>query len=106
MQEGSDWAPGDSYIGDIKDGTTIGFRYFDCRGVRGIRIKTRAYMQGVFEIRLAWDGDVLGSIPVSNSNIWVQGEAEISIPDGVQSLYLTYRGTGTLVQLKSFEFVV
>lgn len=106
MQEGSDWVPGDSYIGNIKDGTTMGFRYFDCRGVRGIRIKTRAYMQGAFEISLAWDGDVLGSIPVSNSNIWVQGEVEISIPDGVQSLYLTYRGTGTLVQLKSFEFVV
>lgn len=106
MQDGSDRDPGDSYIGDIRDGTIIGFKYFDCRGVRGIRIKTRAYMQGIFEIKLAWDGDVLAGIPVSNSNIWVQGEAEISIPDGVQSLYLTYRGTGNQVQLKSFEFIV
>lgn len=106
MQDGCDNAPGDSYIGDIRDGTTAGFRYFDCKGVRGLRIRTRAYMQGVFEVRLAWDGETLARIAVRNSNVWLESTAEVSIPDGIQSLYFTYRGTGEHIQMRSFAFIV
>ncbi len=104
MQDGSDLDPGESYIGDIRDGTTIGFRYFDCRGVQGIRIRTRAYMDSVFEIRTAC-GEVLAKIQVRNSNVWAAGEAGARVPDGVQSLYFTYRGTGEHIQMRSFEFL-
>ena len=106
MQDGSDRDPGDSYIGDIRDGTTAGFRYFDCRGVRGLRIWTRAYMHGVFEVKLAWDGEVLARIPVRNSNVWLESTAEVRIPDGIHALYFTYRGSGDHIQLKSFAFLV
>jgi len=106
MQDGSDHDSGDSYIGNIRDGTVIGFRYFSCRGVRGLRIRTRAYMDGMFEIRTAWDGDALAAIPVRNSNIWAEGTAHVRFPDGIQPLYLTYRGTGDHIQLKSIEFIL
>ncbi|HSK68218.1 MAG TPA: family 43 glycosylhydrolase [Candidatus Limnocylindria bacterium] len=105
MQDGSDRDPGESYIGDIRDGTTAGFKHFDCRGVRGVRIRTRAYMDGVFEVKTSWDGEALARIPVRNSNVWAAGEADVRIPDGTHSLYLTYRGTGEHIQLRSLEFL-
>ncbi|MFW5982273.1 MAG: alpha-N-arabinofuranosidase, partial [Halanaerobiaceae bacterium] len=43
----------------------------------------------------SWDGKVLGEIPVEFSNIWKEYSADIAIPDGVQSLYFTYKGDGS-----------
>lgn len=94
-QDGSDSEESVGYIANMRDGATAGFKYFDCRGVRRVRIKTRGYCVGFFEIRTAWDGPVLGTIAVGNSNFWKEYEGEIAIPDGVWALYFTYRGTGS-----------
>ena len=94
-QDGCDGDKGEGYIARIQDGTTIGFKYFNCRGVRRVSIETRAYAHGVFEVRTAWDGPVLAEIPIDSSNIWQRRGADARIPDGVQALYLVYRGTGT-----------
>ena len=99
-QDGRDDDKIDGHIADITDGVTIGFKYFDCRGVRRIAVETRAYCHGCFQVKTAPDGAVLSEIPVENSNVWVRTAAETAIPDGVQALYLTYRGTGK-PQLKS-----
>ena len=101
MQDGRDGDENEGYIADITDGTTAGFKYFDCRGVRKISIAARAYADGVFEIRTKWDGDALAAIPVVSSNVWETYTADIDLPDGVNAIYITYRGTGT-PQLKSF----
>ena len=96
-----------AYIRKITDGTTVGFKYFDCRGVKGLRIMTRAYAHGDIEIRASYNGDVLGRIKVDGSNIWLAGECffeKQAFPDGVQPLYLTFRGRGTC-SLKAFEFL-
>lgn len=93
-QDGRDDDKIDGHIVDIGDGTTVGFKYFDCKSVRRIGVETRAYAHGVFQIKAAPDGEVLGEIPVDNSNVWVKGTAEVNFPDGKQALYLTYRGTG------------
>ena len=65
---------------------------------------TRGYADGVFEIRTKWDGEALGSVQLCYTNIWNRYEAEAKIPDGVQAIYLAYRGQGT-AQLKSFELI-
>ncbi|MBQ1491977.1 MAG: family 43 glycosylhydrolase, partial [Blautia sp.] len=96
-----------AYIRKITDGTTVGFKYFSCAGVQGLRIKTRGYAHGVFEVRASYGGEVLGEISVENANIWTEGVCRITdgaFPDGVMPLYLTYRGTGA-VSLKAFEFL-
>ena len=103
-QDGRDGDPIDGHIDRIADGTTIGFKYFDCRGVKGIRIQTRGYCHGVFEVRTAWDGETLGEIPVENYNIWTENGCDAAIPDGVQAIYLVYRGSGSPA-LKGFSFV-
>ena len=94
MQDGKDGDEEPGYIGNMLDTATAGFKYFDCRGVREIRIKTRAYSEGVFEVRTAWNAEALARIPVHNTNVWEEYGAPVLIPDGTQAIYLTYRGSG------------
>ena len=94
MQDGRDGDRDPAYVGNIQDTATVGFKYFDCRSVRRIRLIVRGYGKGVFEVRTAWDGEVVGKIPVDYASYWEEYCAPVSIPDGVQALYLTYRGDG------------
>ena len=93
-QEGRDGDEIPGHIAHITNSTTIGFKCFDFKGVKRIGITTRAYFNGEFEIKTAWDGEVLGTVKGDNSNVWVTGWADVDIPDGVHALYLTYRGGG------------
>lgn len=100
-QDGRDGDEVDGHIEGIQDGTAIGFKRFDCKGVTRVSVTTRAYGKGAFDVKTAWDGEALGSIPVSSANVWESFGADIRIPDGVHSLYFCYRGTGS-PHLKSF----
>ncbi len=104
-QDGRDGDEETGYIAGIGDGTTVGFKYFDCKGVKDIRITARGYMHGWVEVRTSWDGEVLGKIRIESWNIWHEFKAEqpIAIPDGVNAIYLTFRGGGA--HLKSFTLV-
>ena len=96
-----------AFIRGMTDSACAGFKYFSCRGVTGLRIRTRAYANGCFEVRSAWDGEVLGVIPVEGTNIWTARECRFednAFPDGTQALYLTFRGSGA-ASLLSFEFL-
>ncbi|MBO4336870.1 MAG: carboxylesterase family protein, partial [Lachnospiraceae bacterium] len=104
MQDGRDGDMVVSYIGLIKNGVTAGFRSFDLRGVKGLRIKTRGYINGDFLVKDKWDGEAFGRIKVQGDNIWTAYEAAFEIPDGVHDLYLTFEGDGC-GYLKSFEFI-
>lgn len=102
--DNTDTEHGPSHIRDIYENTTIGFKYFDLKGVKGLRITTRGYGMGDFEIRTSIDGDVLGTISVGFCTAWTEGKAEFTVPDGIYPLYLTYKGVGN-PSLKSFEFL-
>ena len=93
-----------SYVRDIYDTTTIGFKYFDLKSVKGIRITTRGYGQGEFEVRTNLDEEPLAKIHVDFCTAWEDHKAEFSIADGVYPLYLTFRGNGN-PSLLSFEFL-
>ena len=96
---------GYSYIKAIVDGTTVGFKYFDMKDVTGLKIKTRAYYHGKFEIRTTYEGEVIGEISGDGSNIWVEGSCTFQDKvSGVLPLYLTYAGGGT-PSLKSVELL-
>ena len=94
MQDGRDGDEEPGYVANIKNTATIGFKYFDFKDVQRIGISTRGYANGVFEVKTAWDGEVLGTIAVENTNVWEWGWTEVSVPDGVGALYFTYRGDG------------
>jgi len=93
-QDGKDGDEEIGFIANMRDGATAGFKYFDFRGIRRVSIRVRGYCKGEFQVKTAWDGPVLGSIPVFNANIWTEFAADIAIPDGVHPLYFTYSGSG------------
>ncbi len=100
VQDGRDGDEELGYVTGVHNTVTIGFKYFDCKDVKEIAIWTRCYCNGVFEVRTAWDGEVLAEIPVISSNIWEEYTAPIEL-NGVHALYFTYKGTGNL-QFKAF----
>ena len=107
VQDGGEGQYPYAYIKKICDGTTIGFKYFDCKGVKGLRITTRAYANGKLEVRNEYGGKVLGVIEIGSSNIWTDRTCtfdENAFPDGKQALYLTYKGTGAF-SFRSFEIL-
>lgn len=104
MQDGKDGDEELGYVANITNSATAGFKYFDCQGVKEIKIWVRGYGSGTFEIKTAWDGEVLGTATVENANVWEEYSIPVNIPDGKQAIYITYRGPGN-VSLKSFELI-
>lgn len=101
VQDGRDGDEEIGYIVNIKNSATMGFKYFDMKDVSRIGIATRGYARGVFEVKTKWDGEVLGTIPVENTNVWEWNYTDVQIPDGVHSVYFTYKGDGN-ASLKAF----
>lgn len=101
MQDGRDGDRNPGYVGNMTDGATAGFKYFDCKNVKEIKIKARGYADGVFQIRTSWDGEVLGEVKLHYTNIWEEYTTPVDIPDGIHALYFTYKGGGN-VSLLSF----
>ena len=104
VQVGGDESRRESYIKDIVDGTTIGFKYFEFDKLKGLRIKTRAYFTGSFEILTELDGEPVGKIDAIGSNIWTAHECSFDAISGTHALYLRYKGTGNC-SLLSIEFL-
>jgi len=103
-QNGADGDECMGYIANIRPRTTAGFKYFDLKGLKQIAVTTKGYANGALEIRTAWDGPVLGTVPVHYANVWHEQVADVTIPDGVQALYFTFAGDGYL-QFKSFRLI-
>jgi arabinoxylan arabinofuranohydrolase len=93
-QDGKDGDEEPGFIANMMKGAVAGFKYFDCRGVKKVSVKTRGYFKGEFELRTKWDGPALGKISASGSSLWKEHAADIAIPDGIQALYFAYVGEG------------
>lgn len=102
MQDGKDGDKEPGYIANIQNSATMGFKYFDCKNITGIGIKTRGYADGIFEIRTSIEGEVLAQIKVEYTNVWEEYLSPIHMPDGKNAIYITYRGEGN-ASLLSFS---
>lgn len=94
-QEGRDGDEVYGYIANMCDHATAGFKYFDCRGVRRVSVRTKGFAGGQLELRTAWDGEPLGSIPIGYANVWHDTAADIAIPDGRTRAVFHLRGGRT-----------
>ncbi|MBR4413580.1 MAG: alpha-N-arabinofuranosidase, partial [Lachnospiraceae bacterium] len=103
-QDGKDGEECVGYIYNIVENTTLGFKYFDFKGVKGIELDVCGYGKGDFEVRTTPDGPVYAKLGVDFETVWVTYKAECNIPDGVSALYLKYTGFGNM-GLKSFRFL-
>lgn len=104
MQDGRDGDENPGYIAYISKDTHIGFKYFDCKNVTKVRITTRGYAAGDFEVRTAWDGPAIGKAVIDFSNVWESYDADVNMPDGVNALYLVFKGNGRC-SLRSIELI-
>jgi arabinoxylan arabinofuranohydrolase len=101
-QDGRDGDEEPGYVANMMKGAVAGYKYFDCSGVRRIKIKVRGYCRGDFEVRTSWDGPALGRIKVPDfATVWKEYSAQIAIPDGVRALYFAFTGEGA-ASLASF----
>ncbi len=94
MQNGKDGDEEIGYVANMTDSSTAGFKFFDFNGSYISSVKMTGYGGGVFEVRTKWDGEVIGTVPVENYNIWTDVPADISIPDDADSLFFTFKGWG------------
>ncbi len=104
MQDGRDGDEEQGYIADISDSAVLGFKYFECKGVKGMAMETRGYCDGVFEVRTSLHGELLGSVKVEFTNVFTEFSANMAIPDGIHSIFLTYRGGGN-ASMASIRFI-
>jgi len=104
VQEGGDGVQAPGYIKAITDGTVIGFKYFDLHDVTGLRIRTKAYFNGEFEVATGINEKALGTISVVGTNVWTAGETHFDKISGTHALYLRCKGSGAC-SLASIEFL-
>lgn len=104
-QDGRDGDEEQGYIANMRDTATAGFKYFDCHGIKRVKIKVRGYCKGEFLVKTSWNGDAHGRIPVDYTNVWTEYSADMVIPDGIQAFYFTYQGEGC-ASLASFTLEV
>lgn len=101
-QDGNDGDELPGYVCNFVDNSTVGFKYFDCKGITKIDLKLRGYMDGCFEVRLSPDEAPVAVIPVTETNVWEVFTADCSIPDGVHAIYITHNG-GRVPTLGAFR---
>lgn len=86
-----------AYIRNMVPGVVAGFKYFDCKNVKRVSIKTRGMCYaGGLELSFEPEGEKIGAIPAFGGNEWYWSTAEIAIPDGVHALYFKMYGYGIL----------
>jgi len=92
-QDGRDGDEELGYVTNIRDGYTVGFKYFDFAGPTKVTITQRGYVDGYFEVRTELGGPVLGEIRgLHNTNVWQAYSADCDLPKGKGALFLTFRG--------------
>lgn len=103
-QDGADGDEVQPYVMYWYNGSTLGYKYFDLKGLKQIRVTMRGYADGYVEVRDSWNGERLGNIKIHTDNRWKSFTDTVNIPDGVKALYFTYRGTGNPA-FKEFELI-
>ena len=89
-----------SYITNMVNGATAGYKYFDIKGVTQISVWVRGYTTGEVRVRTSYDGPAIGSARVDFQNIWTRYDIKCDIGEGVYPLYFEYKGDGALQFLK------
>lgn len=90
----------DRFITDIRDGTMIGYKYFQFAGKYQLTVRAKGTAKGTLDI-FAGEKQI-GAIPILPSSDWTIRAAMIDFV-GASALYLRYRGTGRL-ELLEFGF--
>ena len=91
------------YVANLCDGAVVGYRSFAFRDLREITLCCRGDADGVVEVLADEEGEPSGvvSLSLEPSGSWREVSGCVSVPDGTCTLFLRYRGSGSL-DLKGF----
>lgn len=99
-QKGGDRETGpDQYIANMCNGAVAGFKYFDLRQTRKIRVNIRGRANGVLYISTEEKGAPVAQISITAGAEPLSFETELNTPGEKQALYFRYVGRG------SFDFL-
>lgn len=93
----------DRFIGEIKEGTLIGYKYFLFDANTSVGVRARSTENGRFVVRDAMDGAVVAVISVTAATEWTDYYGELNSSNGEHALYFIYEGAGE-AELKEIIF--
>lgn len=93
----------DRFIGEIKEGTLIGYKYFNFTDVSEISVTANCSGNGYFNVYNELGGNIVSKIKIDLTEEWTKFSAAIDIPDGIYPVYLIYSGSGE-AELKEISF--
>lgn len=93
----------DRFIGEIKEGTLIGYKYFLFDTNTSVGVRARSTENGRFVVRDAMDGAVVAVIPITAATEWTDYYGELNSSNGKHALYFIYEGAGE-AELKEIIF--
>ena len=98
-QDGPDRESGpDQYIANMCHGSVAGFKYFDLRGTRKLRVRIRGKARGVLLVSTEEKGRPVAAIAIDAAGKTAVFGTELHAPGEKQPLYFRYEGKG------SFDF--
>ena len=80
------------YIDEIQDGTWIGYKYFDFRGMTTLQLKVRAQSDGMIEVFQNMEEPPLATLCIPQSEDWIMVTGEVPFTKEISPLYLRYSG--------------
>ncbi len=91
----------DRFVAEIKDGTMLGYKYFEFKGNEGFGVALRGSGSG--KIIVKDEDSVVGEITVSPADEWKEFNCDLSVSAGKHPLYLHYTGDGE-IEILNLEF--
>ena len=84
----------DRFISEITDKTMIGYKYFEIRDNKKLKILYRGNANGTLAVAFEPDGDARGEFEIRSSSKWAEISADVSFENGITAIYLKYSGVG------------
>lgn len=95
---GVDETEHEQFVANIRDGVTVGFKYFDMKGLTEISLLLKGEADGEICVLVdSPEGEAVAKISVSiKTEEWTRLSLPVQVTDGVHALYFTCRGDGAL----------
>lgn len=92
------------YVAGIRKGSRVGYKHFHFHmDSLSFTIQYRCSGKGKLEIMQTDSSSVIGSLAISKTSEWQEGNCTLHVTPGKSALYLKYSGTGML-ELLQFTF--
>ena len=92
------------YVAGIRKGSRVGYKHFDFHmDSLSFTIQYRCSGKGKLEIMQSDGGNVIGSVAISRTQQWLEGNCTLHVTPGKSAMYFKYSGSGSL-ELMQFKF--